>query len=61
MPTALSRWWPSAEADADGLEATDVRSGENGPRPAPDALLEHIAPAPDGSEAVAALDAALKP
>lgn len=58
LPDALSRWWTGAEEDAHGAEAL---SGENGPRPASDALLERIAPVPDWSEAVAALDAALKP
>lgn len=61
MPAAFSRWWTGVEEGADEAEAADVESGENEPQPAPDALLERIAPAPDWSEAVAALDAALEP
>jgi hypothetical protein len=61
MPAALSRWWTGAEEGVDGAEAAEALSGENGPQPASDALLERIAPAPDWSEAVEALDAALEP
>jgi hypothetical protein len=58
LPITLSRWWAGTE---EGAEAADVLSEKGGPQPAPDALLERIAPAPDWSEAVAALDAALEP
>lgn len=58
LPDALSRWWTGAE---EGTAGADAPSGEHRPQPAPDALLERIAPAPDWSEAVAALDAALEP
>ncbi len=57
-PAALSHWWTGAK---EGAEVAEAPSGKNGPRPAPDALLERIAPVPDWSEAVSALDAALEP
>lgn len=61
LPDVLSRWWTDSDfgKGADETEAADALSDENSPQPAPDAVLERIAPVPDWSEAVAALDAAL--
>jgi hypothetical protein len=56
-PAALARWWTGAK---EGAEVAEASSGAKA-QPAPDALLERIAPVPDWSEAVVALDAALKP
>jgi len=63
VPDALAQWWVASGVGepAGGGEATDLPPEENGPRPVPASLLERIAPAPDWSAAVAALDAALKP
>ncbi len=63
LPGVLSQWWAASGLGegAGEAEAADLPSEENGPRPVSEALLERIAPAPDWSEAVAALDAALKP
>lgn len=61
LPEALSRLWTGSETSSNSDEALQALPEENRLRPAPDALLDRIAPPPDWSEAVSALDTALRP